>query len=229
MRSAIFLSLVAATTAAAAQERPVPTGGDQRIQSVPYRADQVVRLTAAPGYQLTVALSPDEQIQTVAVGDGAGWQVTAARDGNHLFVRPVGEGSTTNMTVITNVRQYAFELGVGAGAASADLAYTVQFDYPKPAPPPATSAPAATAGEYKLTGAVRLRPIRISDDGHRTFLEWPREVDLPAVYVLDGQGREALVDGMFRGDRLVIDDVAERLVFRIDDQVARAVRVAAGR
>lgn len=211
----------------AGQVHPTPNGGDVHLQSILYRSDQVVRLAASPGFQLTVALSPDEQIQTVAVGDGSAWQVTAGHDGNHLFVKLIGTATTTNMTVITNVRQYAFELdAVAAGAL--DLAYTVRFDYPKPPLAPFTAEPARIAGEYRLAGARRLRPNRISDDGHRTFLEWPRDVDLPAVYVIDGRGREALINGMFRGDRLVIDDVARRLVFRIDDQVARATRVAAG-
>ena len=81
------------------------------------------------------------------------------------------------------------------------------------------------AGRYRLSGARALRPSRISDDGIHTYIEWPREAALPAVYSLDERGQESLVNGMMRDDLFVIDAVVRRLVFRIDRDVARAERV----
>lgn len=213
---------VAFPTPLAAQVRPTPGSGDPHLQTVEYKADQVVQLAAALGYQVTVALSPDEQIETVAVGDSAAWQVTPSHSGDHLFVKLLQQGGATDMTVVTNVRRYAFELAPLSAPAS-DMAYTVQFHYPTP--PALAAAPSRIAGYYKLTGARTLMPSRISDDGQRTFVEWPKDVDLPAVYAIDARGHEALINGMMRDDRLVIDAVVPRLVFRIDQQIARAVRL----
>ena len=107
------------------------------------------------------------------------------------------------------------------------MAYTVRFQYPGAAEAaPEETATAALDGRYRLSGARALRPSRIADDGRRTYIEWPPDRTLPAVYEIDPQGRESLVNGAMRDELFVIDGVARRLIFRIDRDVARADRIA---
>jgi type IV secretion system protein VirB9 len=219
------LALIAAPLSA--QVQPRPAGGDPRIQIVEYDENQVVQLQAVPGYQLTVEFGPDEQIESVAVGDSAAWQATPNRRGDHLFVKPLQASTSTNMTVVTSVRIYLFELTPLFGASS-DMAYTVRFSYPDAGGGDAAQqaeAEQVSEGRYRVSGARALRPSRISDDGRHTYVEWPRDRAIPAVYAIDAQGRETLVNGMMRDDIFVIDSIAQRLVFRIDRAVARATRV----
>ena len=229
MRTApILLATLAALAAPlAAQVQPESAAaGDPRIQTVAYNEDQIVLLQGAPGYQITVEFGSDEQIENVAVGDSAAWQVTPNRRGDYLFIKPVQPGVSTNMTVVTTVRTYLFELAPLFGP-SPQMPYTLRFSYPAgdagsvPGEAPAN----AVAGTYRLSGARALRPSRIADDGRHTYIEWPRDRALPAVYALDSEGRESLVNGAMRDDLFVIDSVAPKLVFRIDQHVARAVRV----
>ncbi len=235
MRRVLLLAWLAlAATPLAAQVQPQPGAGDPRIQVVDYDEDQVVLLQAAPGYQVTVEFGADERIENVAVGDGGAWQVTANRRGDFLFVKPI-QGVGTNMTVVTDARTYLFELAPLYGP-SADMAYTIRFRYP------GDEAPAGQGGEtpdeapgvgtvegrYRVSGDRALRPTGISDDGVHTYIEWPPERALPAVYSVDERGGESLVNGMMRDDLFVIDSVVPSLVFRIDRQEARAVRVAPG-
>jgi type IV secretion system protein VirB9 len=210
---------------AAAQVDPPAAAGDPRIQTVAYNADQVVLLQGAPGYLITVEFGADEQIENVAVGDSGAWQVTPNRRGDYLFVKPV-QAAATNMTVVTSARTYLFELSPLYGPTP-QMAYTVRFTYPGgEAESIADEAPAAQErGSYRLSGERALRPSRIADDGRHTYIEWPRDRALPAVYALDGEGRESLVNGAMRDDLFVIDAVAPRLVFRIDQHVARAERI----
>jgi type IV secretion system protein VirB9 len=223
----LFLAFIPVAALAAAplvaQVRPKPGTEDPRIQSVDYVPDQVILLEGAPGYQLTLELSPDEQVESVALGDSAAWQVTANRRGDRLFVKAVVAGISTNMTVITSVRSYNFELNP---ASSTDMAYTVRFHYPPPAVAQADQAGTAEGeGRYRLGGDKALRPSEMSDDGVHTYIRWPRERSLPAVYGLTDTGREVLVNGMMREDDLfVIDSVTRKLVFRVDDRVATAIR-----
>ncbi len=224
----ILLAALAALPAPlAAQVQPQPGAGDPRIQAVDYDPDQVVILYGAPGYQVTVEFGPDEQIENVAVGDSGAWQVTPNRRGDHLFVKPVQSGVATNMTVVTSVRVYLFELSPLYGPSS-EMAYRVRFQYPAAdSDSVADEAPlAAVEGRYRLDGTRALRPSRISDDGRHTYIEWPPDRALPAVYAVDPDGQESLVNGAMRDDRFVIDGVARRLVFRIDRDVATAERVA---
>ena len=225
---ALALALVAAPLAA--QVQPQPGAGDPRIQIVDYDEDQVVLLQAAPGYQVTVEFGADERIENVAVGDSGSWQVTASRRGDFLFVKPI-QAAGTNMTVVTDARTYLFELSPLYGP-SADMAYTIRFRYPGDEQsaglggeaPDEASGVGTVEGRYRVSGDRALRPTGISDDGVHTYIEWPRERALPAVYAVDEQGGETLVNGMMRDNLFVIDSVVPRLVFRIDRQEARAVR-----
>lgn len=204
-------------------------GGDQRIQMIEYRNDLVVRVRAAPGYQVTIELASDERIESIAVGDAGAWQVTANKAGNLLFVKPVQPNAPTNMSVTTDVRTYNFEL-TGATETTSDIPFSIRFRYPAVAAATglnATTSPVAPGGmiaDYRLRGDKSLYPAGISDDGVRTFIEWPADGPLPAVYSREGD-RETLVNGYMRGKFFVIDSVERQLVFRIDKHRARADRV----
>jgi len=209
----------------AAQLRPEPGPGDPRIQSVLYDANQVVQLQVATGYQLTVEFAPDERIENVAVGDSGAWQVTPNKRGDRLFIKAVGQGVTTNLTVVTDARTYAIELSPLFGALPT-MAYTVRFRYATPAAVTLVANDAALGpGRYKLSGDKALRPAAIDDDGVHTYIAWGPDQTLPAIFAIDDKGNETLVNGMTREGRFVIDAVSNKLVFRIDRQTAGAMRV----
>lgn len=205
---------------ATAQMRPQPGNGDPRIQTVVYDADQVVSLQVAAGYELTVEFAPDERIENVAIGDSGAWQVTPNKRGDRLFLKPL-QGVTTNMTVVTDARSYVFELSQGSAGAP----FVVRFRYPLP-PVPAYAGPAPVEpGRYRLAGSNDVRPDAISDDGSKTFVLWRDSQTLPAVFVIDRDGKETLADGAMRDGRYVLDSVNNKLVFRLDKKMATATRV----
>lgn len=212
-----------------AQNRPQPSGGDPRLQTVEYRNNQVVILEVAPGYQLSVEFAADERIESVGLGDSSAWMVAPTKRGDHLFIKAMQPGVSTNMTVVTDVRTYAFDLHPLPGP-SPMMAYTVRFSYPAAPEASAQAGEAAPATEvrYRVSGDRKLRPSAISDDGIKTYVEWPANVAMPAVYAIDDQGREALVNGVVQDKIFVIDGVAQQLLFRIDKRVARATRAVQG-
>ena len=206
-----------------AQVRPTSEAGDPRMQVVDYRRNQVVEIFGEPGYQLLIALAPDERIQSVAVGDSGAWQVVASQSGNMLFVRPTQGGLSTNMTVITSARFYAFDLTpVSFGSPP----YEVRFRYP--AEDGGGAAAAKEIGEqigtYRLSGARSLWPAELGDDGVKTYIGWPSDVALPAIFFIDDHGQERLANGYMRGDFYILDSVYDQLLFRIDRKTARAKR-----
>lgn len=221
-RFALVVLLTLPGVGASAQIRPQPGYGDARMQTIDYRREQVVQIEGAPGYQVMIALAPDERIENVALGDSGAWQVVASQSGNMLFVRPTQDGVSTNMTVITNARFYAFDLVPANGAPP----YEVRFRYP--AEPDdnafAGTAETATVGMYRLGGSRSMWPVRMHDDGAKTYIDWPQDVALPAVFIIDDHGRERLANGNMRGGLYVIDSVQDQLLFRIDRKTARAKR-----
>jgi len=228
MKSALALVLAMFAGAAALGDvRPHPSGRDPRLQRVTYDAGQIVQLQGTPGYQTTILLSPGELVQNVSIGDSSLWQVNVDKAGDHLFLKPNQAGAPTNMTVITNLRIYNFEL-VSLSFPTPEMAYVVQFDYPSAAAPGANArdlAAARRASRYRLGGDPVLRPSSVSDDGERTYVSWPADRPIPATFQIGDDGTERLANGGMHGDEFVIDGVTAKLVFRIDGRVAFALRL----
>lgn len=227
-RIALFMLLIAGAPAAHAQSY---FDGDPHLQQMDFAPGQVFRLKSAPGYQLMVELSPDEEIKNVALGDASSWQVNASRNGDRLFLKALQPGPETNLTVVTSVRVYNFDL-LALASPSPDMPYTVQFRYP----PPRTSAPdgqfldvstiARRLSKYRVSGSRALRPSSVSDDGAHTYIQWPKNAAIPAIFGIDRTGREVLLNGMMGTDDVyVVDGAPLRLTFRIDGSVARADRI----
>ena len=224
MARSLGLLLILCATGAEAQVRPQPSGGDPRMQIVDYQRDQVVQIEGAPGYQVLIALAPDEHIQNVALGDSGAWQAVASQSGNMLFVRPTQDGVSTNMTVITSARFYAFDL---VPTSYGSPPYEVRFNYPADADGGASSALDAMGepvGNYRLSGTKALWPSAIHDDGTKTYIDWAAGTPLPAAFIIDEYGKERLANGNMRNGLYVIDGVNQQLVFRIDHKTARAKR-----
>ena len=222
------LILLAVSGVALAQVRPSASGPDPMHQSVAFADGQTVILEASPGFQLTVELGQGERIKSAVAGDAGSWQVAAPDGASQFFVRPNPGAQPTNLTVISSRHSYYFLL-IPAPAMTASNALSVRFSYPQVpiAAAVATEAPKTDSGSYKLSGSSLIRPSLIWDDGRKTYLDWPDEIEAPAVFSVDGAGHESLVNSQWRDGRFVIDAVYPRLLFRLDRLTARADRKAA--
>lgn len=224
--TALLLTVWAVFPAAALAQ--TQSGGDVRIRTLQYEASEVFRLRVATGYQVTILFSPEERVESVGIGDSDGWQVTLNGRADALFVKPVRPNGTTNMTVISDVRVYNFELAA-ASISGTDTPFTVRFLYSDPS---ANASPQPDAelsiGRYRMSGARNARPVAISDDGRRTYIEWSDDQAIPAVFAIDTAGHERLVEGQIRNGLYVIDGVYQVLLFRLDRRSARASRTSTG-
>ena len=68
---------------------------DNRIRSMAYDPDQIVRILGKAGIQSTIEFGADERIENVAVGDSNAWQITPNRRASLLFVKPLAPHSRT--------------------------------------------------------------------------------------------------------------------------------------
>ena len=110
MKFALTLALALLATPTRAEIMPQPGPGDPHIQSVAWDPQQVVGLRVGAGYAVTVVFAPDERIETVTLGDSAGWQVTADHAADRLVVKSIGRPPPTNLTVLSEARVYNFTL-----------------------------------------------------------------------------------------------------------------------
>ena len=228
------LGLAAALLAATAVPMPAQAD-DPRLVERLYNADEVVRIEGRANVQATIRFGEGEHIENVAIGDSTAWQITPNRRADLLFIKPLADRATTNMTVVTDRRTYLFDL-VASPAHKTPL-YVLAFTYPEepedaqqaqgvaPAGPntvelAAASDPYAVVDPAELNfawdskGDAKLLPAQIYDDGEATFLTWASGTALPAILVKDHEGTEGPVNFAVRGDVIVVDGVPREIVLR---------------
>lgn len=226
MKRLMWAALMLAAAAPAAAE-------DGRLVERPYNADEVVRVEGRTNVQAMIRFREDEHIENVAIGDSQAWQVTPNRRANLLFVKPLAERASTNMTVVTDRHTYLFDLV--ASPTHRNPLYVLAFAYPDDplddvqtaeAGGPSALEIAAAADPYAVVdpsqlnfawqtrGDSHLAPAQVYDDGNAIFLTWPAGATLPAILVRNAEGTEGPVNYAVRGDMIVIDGVPGELVLR---------------
>lgn len=227
----LFVLIVLLPNATVASVKPMASTNDAHFQTIKYHPEQVVQLMVSQGYELTIAFASGEQIDNIAIGDASSWQVTPNKRGDYLFIKLIGNGlNSTNLTVITSMRTYIFMLTPAYGGEN-ELPFLVKFEYPNQDSDKSQNSDnakrVAPAKKYKLSGNNMLKPIIIYDDGLQTFIEFSPKQDMPAIYSLDESGNTSLIDGKIRDGKYVIDSINRRLLFRLGNKTATAIRVVA--
>ena len=218
------LAVLLWVSVASAAVVPQSGQGDPRIQITPYDPNEVVVVRAVLGYQISIEFDPYERIENVAVGDALGWQITPNRKADLLFVKPMQQTPATNMTVITNLRRYNFELSVRRPPRRKNdpsVIYALRFLYPTPAPlvavvepPPAPPPPQDVNHAYSYQGVDSVLPARVFDDGRMTYFKFREGQDYPAIFIQDPGGGESIVNSFTREGFIVVDRVAPAFILR---------------
>lgn len=228
--------------------------GDNRLQTLVFDENAVVRIDGMVKVQTTIKFAPDEVIENVAIGDSSAWQVQPNKAQTILFVKPLDPTARTNMTVVTDKRTYLFDL-VASPRNSA--LYVLQFRYPEleraaeearlaaiaqaeaeaalaaadPVEVAATSERAVTVDPARLNfgwasaGNAALLPARVFDDGEGVFLTWPEGAAIPAILVTNPDGEEGPVNYTVRGETVVVDGVPARIILRSGRDTATLTNV----
>jgi type IV secretion system protein VirB9 len=223
--SVLFLAVFYANTAQATREsRPIQI--DHRVRVVMYQPDEVFTFTGHYRYQSAIEFGPDEQIKTISMGDSTAWMLNPS--GNRLFLKPLEQDATTNMTLITNRRTYLFELHAREtdSIEDKDMIFIMRFIYPDNSDGQVISRHMDAMPDlehdadkynfrYTIAGPDQIAPIRIFDDGEFTFFEFKdKNADVPAFFWVDDQGNEELINYRTRGDYIVVERVVKRFTLR---------------
>lgn len=236
MRAVLLASLALALA-------PPLTAQDNRLKTLVYDENAVVRIDGVVKVQTTIKFAPDEVIENVAIGDSAAWQVQPNKAQTILFVKPLDPAARTNMTVVTDRRTYLFDL-VASPRNSA--LYVLQFRYPElekaaeearlaaQAEAEALALRAAAAPEdngagsedyaaadpaelnfaWAGAGKPELIPTRTYDDGDAVYLSWPQGIAIPAILVANAEGVEGPVNYTVRGATVVVEGVPGQIILR---------------
>ena len=218
-------------------------GNERRIKIINYKPNTVSTFIGHYTYQSIIEFGIDETIQNIAMGTPTAWQLIPQK--NRIFLKPIEDDATTNMTVITDRRIYFFEMHAEEAKNIRDknISFIVKFVYPEQhglnivkklkSMKKNKSTKIVSNGttklkngtilnyEYKLGGhAPSIEPLKIFDDGTFTYIKF-RDInaELPAIFQVDKDGTEALVNFRIENDLVVIERVVPLLTLRHGNEV----------
>ena len=222
--------IVAITSEALAAQVPRAGSLDQRVTSVVYQGNNVVKVSATYGISTMIIFDEDEKFETISLGDTDSWQVAPSEKGNILFVKPVAKDVATNMNVVTSKRIYFLELNDHAPSDDKQV-FGIRFIYPekdlnarlrkeaehRAVFPNVWNIDTANLNiDYSFSGDPALKPQMIFDDGKKTFFRFQRRV--PAIFAVQSDFSESLRNFRKEGDYIVVDGVATQYTLRDGDQ-----------
>ena len=226
MTRLVLLVLMFAALTGTAPLRASPV--DPHIQTVMYDPNGVVEIQGALGWQIMIEFGADERIENVSIGDSLAWQVTPNKRAKMLFLKPLLRNASTNMTVVTSLRRYAFALSTGP--RSARTPWILQFAYPAPVievvlEPPPPPPPVTLNFGYVRAGHPAVMPARVWDDGRQTYFEFAQDTPIPAIFAAGpGKKDESLVNVVTRGRVQVVQQTGRRFILRAGKHSAIVTR-----
>lgn len=238
--STLILGAALSSPFAMAEKIPMNGSADSRIKTVAYNAHDVVNVTAHYGFSSMIEFGPGEEILTISIGDTVAW--TFLETENRLFLKPIEEKANTNMQVVTSKRVYNFALVAKKAQShrSSELTFTLKFRYPQEELAaqqlrlqqkeaqrnhpslviPEHSFKAEDVNmEYTRKGSELIAPRRVFDDGEFTYFAFNETVPTPAIFAVDSDKNETLVNFHKKGKYIVVQRLAAQFTLRHGNDV----------
>ncbi|MGT2460240.1 TrbG/VirB9 family P-type conjugative transfer protein (plasmid) [Cupriavidus basilensis] len=223
---------------------PIEVPDESRIVMFTYSPDAIFRVLTTPGTITHLELEAGEGIvETPAIGDSIQWRVSGGP--RNLYLKPLRPNLTTTLTVVTDKRTYQLELR--SGEPGAKRFQKVTFHYPdeeaaltlkerdkveavvadkarlKSQELGGAPDPTAYVFDYDLEGDAPFKPITVFNDGRQTFLRLPTVQDQPGVFLYEDD-KPSLVNYVVKGDYVIVDRVANKLLLKLGKREVRVTR-----
>ena len=232
--SAVLIAALAATPMSVfAEVVPGACGSDAHIACALYDPNETYQVAYRAGEATVLIFEKGEKIDGGGMGDGKAWSAGPA--GNGFFFKPKAAHAATNLILLTNRRRYVLKLV--PVARHEDAIWSLSFAYPDTQAKQSAAAAVRSAearallaqtvdtrgtgnADYDMHGDTALAPTALWDDGRFTYFEFRTNRDLPQIYRVYGDNKEALVNpDDVRGPVLVVHDTAQRFNLRLGDAV----------
>ena len=215
----------------------------QRIMVLDYdedAQDKPIPILTQRGFVTQIDFGRGETIESLGgtsqaaalTGDADGWIVVGRKGDRHLYLKPKSEAYPSNLLVVTNRYNYAFELRILPDDARARGVWRLSFRYPNDGLSSAEvranqvayalGAPTEKRNlKYRvelIRGNGDILPKRVWDDGRFTYIAMGNNREIPAAFKVDGNDTESTLNLHTEGQLLVIHEVARRFLLRLDQQ-----------
>ncbi len=230
-----------------AAQNPDSAGYFNAIMLYDYVPGSLFQVYAAPLRLTDIQLQPGEKIVgQPAAGDTVRWILGIGRsrvDGQeqqHVYVKATRPGLETTLVITTDRRTYHLELHSYRETYMA----AVQWRYPQEE----LRVPGAGAGDDVVASGVDIRqlnfgydvdvrkggrpswmPLKVFDDGRKTFIQFPDSMlagEAPVLFVVSREGDSQLVNYRVKDEFFVVDRLFEEAELRIGRKRQNVVRIS---
>lgn len=202
-------------------------------------------IVTAPLRISDIQLQPGEIIRDIQVGDATRWIISLSTSGasnnltSHVVIKPTDVNLKTTVAIMTDRRTYHLNLV----SRKYDYMPIVGFDYlgdiedtlaaykqqvkiknnnkqfsvsdnPMIAPKNIDTL----NFNYTVDGNVAWKPIRVYNDGIKTYIQMPKAMkfnEAPILMVLDGSDNNNIVNYRLKNDRFVVDKIFSKAVLMV--------------
>jgi len=233
-----------------------PEGYFNAITKYDYVEGALYQILCCPLNSTDIMLEPGEQLVDHTAGDTVRFAVKATYSGSekgkcvHYSIKPLYPNIKTNVTLYTDRRTYYMEItstadvymaGVSWNYPMSDSLALVALQAPKTAPvqEPADEKfteivlndvdPTKMNFHYEIHGDnPKWRPIRVFDDGLKTYIQFPESIkayEAPVLFVLDSKKKLQLVNYRVKGCYYIVDRLFDQADLRMGQKDQTIVRI----
>lgn len=199
-----------------------------------FRDTAVYEVTTSVDHVTDIQLKAGESLTTPpTAGDTVRWSVGVMQSGSapnettHLIIKPLDEGIRTNLIIATDQRVYQLKLKSGTYHMP-----VVSWNYPedniarlkdiskREGSQEITISPDDLRFNYEIDADEDYpwTPIRVFDDGKKTFIQMPKELrvyEAPTLFILDEDSEPMLVNYRVKGDYYIVDRLFDQSELRV--------------
>ena len=214
-----------------------------------YEPGRLYEIETSPHFLTAIILRPGERLLAKAAGDTVRWVLGETAEGVGagqqvvVLVKPIRGGLRTNMVLTTDQRTYLIEAGSREGGAYTSA---VSWNYPQEqmqvlaaqaaADAAIVVAPALAIDQlhfgYKIepihSQAPHWQPIRVFDDGLKTYVQFPvnmASTDAPPLFLVGPGDTAELVNYRYINGYYVVDRLFDVAELRLGEKPQVVVRI----
>ena len=226
-------------------KNPDVFGYQNAIMKYDFEDGQLFQVYGAPLKLTDIQLEPGEKLLGDPVsGDTVRWIIGRSKsmvnglEQEHIYIKPTRPGLHTTLSLNTNLRTYHVELSSYEHTYMAAVSWNYeQYNLRQLKAVERTSTEshvnlAALDFKYKVDVKKGRRPmwmpVKVFDDGRKTFIQFPDEMlvrEAPALFVVGQDDNVQLVNYRVKNDYYIIDRLFDRAELRAGDKGDVVVRI----
>ncbi|MEW5688172.1 MAG: P-type conjugative transfer protein TrbG [Pseudomonadota bacterium] len=241
---------------ASARSYPTPSAYVNSALYYDYEPGRLYTVQTSPRFLTAITLRPGEKLISKAAGDTVRWvlgeTVQGAGSSEQVIVmlKPIRGGLRTNVILTTDQRSYLLDATSIEGDAYTSV---IGWNYPQEALREAQASAAAEASkaapvvasglsveqlnfDYAVkpvhTRAPRWMPLRVFDDGLKTYIQFPVNMaatDAPPLFLVGDDKAAELVNYRYLNGYYVVDRLIDVAELRLGEKRQTVVRITRAR